>query len=132
MLPDYGIKLKSEGYSSQSICHYFYGVPIYGFDSCGQPDKFSSTFKALYGSDFHCLTLDFDQIILENVLRALSTSERQSIKNQLDRESNKFLSFNFSEPIYCEKIGATLGELQSGHNEKFIPLIIREIEIRYP
>ena len=127
--PDYGTRLRKEGYDSPHAEHVFYGLPIWGFDALGLPGQYTLTVDTMYAGERHCLSLDFGLEPLETILAALPTQIEQSIRTQLKRDPNTPKQFNFSNPILCEHVTATLGEEQHGSKESFFPLNIREMKV---
>ena len=129
MRPDYGTRLKNDGYDSPHVEHYFYGLPIWGFDALGRPGQYSVTAETMYAGERHCLSLDFGPMTLGTILAALPAHVRRSIETELDRDPDSPKQFNFPHPVHCESVAATLGELHRGHQESFIPLNIRELKL---
>ena len=127
--PDYGTRLKNDGHDSPHVEHVFYGLPISGFDALGRLGQYSLTVDAMYAGERHCLSLDFGPRPLEALLAALPTQVRQSIEGQLHDDPDSPKQFRFPHPIYCEFVTATLGELQQGLHESFVPLNVREMKI---
>ena len=129
MRPDYGMRLKADGYDSPHIKHSFYGLPIHGFDALGRPGQYTLTANKMYGDEVHCISFDFGPEHLAAILRALPAHVSRDIRSQLDLDPNAPKQFNFSHPIHCESITATLGEQQHGPHESFVPLLVREVKI---
>ncbi len=128
--PVYGLRLKKNGYDSPHVEHVFYGLPILEFDAIGRPGQYTITVDAMYSGELHCLSLDFGPRPLASILSALPSSIRQSIQTQLKLDPHTPKQFNFPHPIYCESVTATLGEIQHAHQESFVPMNVRAIEIR--
>ena len=57
--PNYGTRLKKEGYDNPRTEHFFYGLSISGFDALGQPGRYALTVDATHAGEPHCLSLDF-------------------------------------------------------------------------
>ena len=127
--PDYGTRLKKEGYENPHTEHIFYGLPISSFDALGQPGRYTLTVDTMYAGEPHCLSLDFGPRPLATILAALPAHIRTAIEAQLKRNPTAARQFNFPIPVHCESVSATLGELQHGSQESFIPLNIRELKI---
>ena len=127
--PDYGTRLKNDGYDSPHVEHVFYGLPIWGFDALGRPGQYTLTVDAMYDGERHCLSLDFGPKPLVALLAALPAQVRRSIEGQLYDDPDRPKQFKFSHPIHCEFVTATLGELQQGPHESFVPLNVREFKI---
>ena len=127
--PDYGTRLKIDGYDSPHVEHFFYGLPIWGFDALGRPGQYSLTVDTMYAGERHCLSLDFGPTPLAAILTALPAHIRQSIKTELHRDPNTLKQFRFPHPVHCDSIIATLGEPQRGRQECFIPLNVQEIKV---
>ena len=128
--PDYGLRLKKEGYNSPHVEHVFYGLPISGFNSLGHPGQYTVTVNPTYAGELHCLSLDFGPGPLAVILAALPANIRQSIQTQLGQDPHTPKQFNFPHPIYCESVTATLGEMQHVRQESFVPMNVREMKIR--
>ena len=129
MKPDYGARLKKEGYDNPHTEHVFYGLPIPGFDALGQPGRYTITVDTMYAGELHCLSLDFGPGPLATILAALPAHVRHAIEAQLKGNPTMARQFNFSTPVHCESVTATLGELQQGSQENFIPLNVRELKV---
>ena len=128
--PDYGTRLKKDGHDSPHVEHFFYGLPISGFDALGRPGQYSLTVDTMYAGERHCLSLDFGPAPLAAILAALPAHIRQSIEIQMSRDPNTPRQFKFPHPVHCESVAATLGELQHGHQESFVPLNIWELKVQ--
>lgn len=127
--PDYGMRLKKDGYDSPHVEHHFYSLPIFGFDALGRPGQYSLTVDTMYAGERHCLSLDFGPIILASILEALPKHVREDILLRLNEAPDKPMHFNFSHPITCEYFSATLGEFQENEKESFVPLNVRNLKI---
>ena len=130
LIPDYGLRLKKEGYNSPHVEHVFYGLPISGFTSLSYPGQYTLTVNTTYAGELHCLSLDFGPGPLAAILAALPASIRQSIQTQLGKDPHTPKQFNFPHPIYCKSVTATLGEMQYAPQESFVPMNVRKMEIR--
>ena len=128
--PDYGLRLKKEGYNSPHVEHVFYGLPISDLTHLATPANIPSRSTARMRESFHCLSLDFGPGPLAVILAALPANIRQSIQTQLEQDPHTPKQFNFPHPIYCESVTATLGEMQHAHQESFVPMNVREMKIR--
>ena len=129
MRPDYGSRLKSDGQDCPGVEHCFYGLPIWGLDALGRPGQCSITVDTMYAGELHCLSLDFGPMPLATILGVLPSHVLRSIEAELNRDPNSPKQFRFPRPVHCESIAATLGEPQRGHQESFIPLIIRKLTL---
>ena len=127
--PDYGTRLGNDSHDSPHVEHVFYGLPIWGFDALGRPGQYTLTVDAVYAGERHCLSLDFGPRPLAALLAALPTQVRQSIEGQLHDDPERPKQFRYPNTIYCEFVTTTLGELQQGSRESFIPLDVREMKI---
>ena len=107
--PDYGTRLKKDGHDSPHVEHFFYGLPISGFDALGRPGQYSLTVDTMYAGERHCLSLDFGPAPLAAILAALPAHIRQSIEIQMSRDPNTPRQFKFPHPVHCESVAATLG-----------------------
>ena len=132
MRPDYGTRLKADGYDSPHVEHFFYGLPIRGFDALGTAGQYTLTTDATYAGMLHCLSLDFGPRILAAILAALPPAVARSIDAELQRDPNSPKQFNFPHEIHCASITATLGGTQQGRLESFTPMIVRDISLGSP
>ena len=128
--PDYGLRLIADGYDSPDVEHYFYQLPIRGFDALGRPGQYTMTVVTTYEGEPHCLSLDFGPAPLATILTELSSDIRQSIDTELERDPHTAKQFNCPQPVLCDSLSATLGKLQHGHNERFVPLNVRTLTVR--
>ena len=127
--PDYGLRLKTDGYRSAHTEHFFHGISIPGFDALGLPGEYTVTVDTMYAGEPHCLSLDFGPRTLTKLLDELPTNIRDSIKTQLKRNPHTPAQFVFPRPVRCETVKATLGARQQGAHDRFIPLIVQGIEV---
>ncbi len=93
--PDYGTRLKNDGYDSPHMEHFFYALPIWGFDALGRPGQYSLTVDTMYAGERHCLSLDFGPTPLAAILAALPAPIQQSIETELHRDPNTPKQFRF-------------------------------------
>ena len=127
---DYGTRLKKDGYDSPHMEHYFYGMPIRGFDALGRPGQYSLIVDTMYAGERHALSLDFGPEPLAQILAVLPEHIRRSIESQLSQEPNTPKQFTFPKAVHCESVSATLGEPQRGPLESFVPLNVRNMKIK--
>lgn len=127
--PDNRTRLKDDGHDSPHVEHVFYDLQIWGFDALGRPGQYMLSVHARYVGERHCLSLDFRPRRLAALLPALPTQVRQSIESQLHDDPDKPKRFRFPHPIYFEFVAATLGKLQQGPHERFVPLNARKIKL---
>ena len=129
MRADYGTRLRNGGYDSPHVEHFFYDLPIWGFDALGQPGQYSITIDTMYAGERHCLSLHFGPAPLAAIFTALLAHVRRSIETELNRDPHSPKQFKLPLPVRCESVTATLGEPQRGHQESFIPLNVRAIKV---
>ena len=127
--PDYGTRLKKEGFDNPHTEHVFYGLPISGFDALGQPGRYTITVDTMYEGEPHCLSLDFGPEPLATILTALPTHISKAIEVQLKRNPTTAGQFHFPTPVHCESVSATLGKLQHAAQESFVPLNVKELKV---
>ena len=127
--PDYGLRLKKEGYTSPHVEHVFYGLPSRDLLTGPTPANILRGQHQVCRR-LHCLSLDFGPGPLATILAALPANIRQSIETQLAQDPHIPKQFNFPHPVYCESVTATLGEIQHAQQESFVPLNVREMKIR--
>ena len=125
--PDYGLRLRKDGVGPQ-VKHYFYKVPLHGFDVAGI-GQFTVCLDVPYAGEIHALSLDFTTEHLVAILSLVPSSVRQDIMSSLHRDPNTPRSVQFPVPVNCDHICATLGQIQHGPYESYIPLIVSEIEV---
>ena len=129
LIPDYGLRLKTDGHDNPHVNHLFYAVPIYGFDTLGYPGRYTVTVNTIYDGETHCLSLDFGWAVLTKILDKLPPKIRDEIKSQLNHAPHIQNQFVFPYPIYCDSVAATLGEVQQAAQESFIPFLVRDVKI---
>ncbi|MCY4584174.1 MAG: hypothetical protein OXE50_15460 [Chloroflexi bacterium] len=123
------MRLIRDGYDSPHTRYDFFMIPIYGFDAVGRPGQYTLMMETLYADEIHCISFDFGPEHLAAILRALPAHVSCDIRSRLDREPTAPKQLNFSHPILCESITATLGEQQHGPHESFVPMLVREMNI---
>jgi hypothetical protein len=121
--PDYGLYLKSNGYSN-SIDIHFYAIKFDHICKVNN-DLYSIMVNKEENNQEYAVSLDFDNSILGRLLEKLPISISKKV-------SNEFSKFDFNYTVEFEGIAqiglvANLGELQKGQYEGFIPLVIKEI-----
>ena len=125
--PDYGLRLRRDGYQSRTTLH-FYRIPLGGFEMLAS-GQYSFTVDKMHAGERHCVSFDFGADILAAILSALPPPVAHAIGSKLSETYGRVVSVKF-DPITCEHVSATLGDLQNGHNEVFVPLVINEMTIK--
>ena len=125
--PDYGLRLQKDGIGPQ-VEQYFYSVPLHGFDVTGF-GQFTVCLDVPYAGETHALSLDFKREHLAAILSLLPPSVRQNILLGLDQDPNTPRSVQFPTAVHCDWICATLGQIQHGPYENYIPLNIMAVEV---
>ena len=125
--PDYGLRLKTDGVG-RHVNHYFYGPPLHGFDVVG-PGNFTVCLDVPHEGETHAVSLDFGNKHLAKILLLVPPDVRQDITLELARDPDRPRSIHFPSPVYCDYICATLGGVQHGPYETYIPLNITEVGV---
>lgn len=125
--PDYGLRLQKDGIGPQ-VKQFFYSVPLHGFDVTGL-GQFTVCLDVPYAGETHALSLDFKKEHLGAILSLLPPSVRQDILLGLEQDPNTPRSVQFRTPVRCDCICATLGQVQHGPYEHYIPLNITDVEV---
>ena len=125
--PDYGLQLQRDGIGPQ-VKHFFYNVPLHGFDVTGF-GQFTVCLDVPYAGETHALSLDFKQEHLAAILSLLPPSIRRDILLGLERDPHTPRSVPFPDPVHCDYICATLGQIQHGPHESYVPLDIGEVQV---
>ena len=125
--PDYGLRLEKDGIG-RNVNHCFYRVPLHGFDVTGL-GHFTICLDVPYEGETHALSLDFGNENLTEILSLVSPDVRQDISLELARDPNRPRSIHFPSPVYCDHICASLGDIQHGPYESYIPLNIIEVGV---
>ena len=119
--PDYGLRILREGYDPSVLLH-FYNVPIDGFDVFGD-GQYTLTVDKMYAGERHCISFDFDAEVLDVILSALPRATEESIRRELVKEADVPKSFRIDR-VCCNHVSALLGEVQTGRDDRFVPLVI--------
>ena len=121
--PDYGLRLVEQGVSSK-MDHFFYNFRLYSLSVLGD-GQYSTMVDWPYQGKVFALSLDFNQTILDDILRQAPPDTAEHIRNAIRNvrsastiEIEKYFSFG---------VRARLGKLQSVEKEQFIPLVAQEI-----
>ena len=122
--PDYGLRLKRDGYSS-SVKMHFHAFAVYSLTVLSQ-GRYSTCVDIPNAGQFHAMSLDFGPEHLEAILSRGSPRLRMFVMPQLAQDPATPRTIDFPEPVYCS-VSARLGEEQQGPYENFIPLIVQSI-----
>lgn len=121
--PDYGLYLKSKGYSNSVDIHFY----AFKFDHICKVNNnlYSIMVNKIENNNEYAISLDFDNSILNKLLREIPQTISEKVSNQ-------FSKFEFNYTVEFEDIAqidlvANLGELQKGQYEEFIHLVIKEV-----
>ena len=117
--PDLGLHFYKLGYTS--ITHYFYGS--YFRDIVKVQDNLFCTFTTCDFGEDYCLSLDYTQSILNEILSYLDADIKNMILQALSRQPFR-IDLNGKLVV---TVKTRMGELTKGAYEEFIPFIIDKI-----
>ena len=121
--PDYGIRLVEQGFGSKAD-HFFYSFRLYSLTVLS-PGEFSTMVDWPYQGKVFALSLDFNQAILDDILRQAPPDTAEDIRNAI-QNARIGSTIDFNDPVSFG-VRARLGKLQSAEKEQFIPLVAQEI-----
>ena len=122
--PDYGLRLKEEGISND-VDLDFYDFHLFSLTLLGN-DQFSTMVEIPVDGELHALSLDFKFGQLNEILSKAALPLANYIRKELERDPVTQRTIDFEgEVIFGVK--ARLGDLQVVNNERFVPLVAREI-----
>jgi len=122
--PDYGLFLLSEGYS-RDVGLNFYDFPFHYIGVLGL-GRFTTTRNLVWGGVEYAVSLDFDTEVLAHILALSPESVVNCITAILKVDPAALSRIELPEHLLVG-LEATLGELQSGGGEKFVPLVVKKV-----
>ena len=122
--PDYGLRLKEEGIS-EDVDLDFYDFHLYSLTLLGN-DQFSTMVEIPVDDELHALSLDFTISQLNEILSKATLPLANYLRKELARDSVTLRTIDFEGEVIFG-VRARLGELQVVQNERFVPLVAREI-----
>ena len=122
--PDYGLRMSNEGRDPRTV-HHFYGLPLDGFGVVGK-DRYTFAIEKVYDGERHCVSFDFGSDALEIILSAVPPRVASSIRRVLASDPGAAGSFRV-DPVICEHVRATLGQLQESRDETFVPFVVMQL-----
>ena len=123
--PDYGLRLKEEGIS-EDVDLDFYDFHLYSLTLLGN-DQFSTMVEIPVDDELHALSLDFTISQLNEILSKATLPLANYLRKELARDSVTLRTIDFEGEVIFG-VRARLGELQVVQNERFVPLVAREIK----
>lgn len=93
------------------------------------PGHYTFTVDKMHAGERYSVSFDFGADILAAILSALPPPVAHAIRGNLSEPNSSVVSVKL-DPVTCEHVGATLGDLQKGPNEMFVPLVINEITVK--
>lgn len=122
--PDYGLRLKEEGISND-VDLDFYDFHLFSLTLLGN-DQFSTMVVIPVDGELHSLSLDFNLSQLYKILSKADPSLASYLRNELARDPVTLRTIDLDgEVIFGVK--ARLGDLQVNKNERYVPLVAKEI-----
>lgn len=122
--PDYGLRLKEEGIS-EDVDLDFYDFHLYSLTLLGN-DQFSTMVEIPVDDELHALSLDFTISQLNEILSKATLPLANYLRKELARDSVTLRTIDFEGEVIFG-VRARLGVLQVVQNERFVPLVAREI-----
>ena len=126
--PDLGLRLLRDGVGPQ-VKLFYYDVPIHEFDVLGG-GRFTAYLETPYEGEIHSLSLDFRVEHLILILSSIGLRARQRILSDLEQDPDSERPIRLPGPVHCDSICATLGQVQQGPFENYVPLDVVEIAVR--
>lgn len=124
MLPDLGKYLASKG-TPQKAAFIYASWELDDLAIVGRGHYCTTRVQAIDG-DLYCATFDFGHEILERILARAPAATRALVERSLSEDPESVRHLRIPVPINVG-IMATLGSLQQGMRELFIPLVIGDV-----
>jgi|HubBroStandDraft_4_1064222.scaffolds.fasta_scaffold35190_2 stage V sporulation protein K len=122
--PDLGVYLASKG-TPQKTALVYNSWEIDDLAIVGRGHYCTTRIQPMDGN-MYCATFDFGRDILEQILLRTSPATTALVRSELAEDPDSVRHLRFRTPIKAG-IVATLGNLQQGMQEAFIPLVITEV-----
>jgi hypothetical protein len=124
LAPDYGLFLLNEGYS-RDVGLNFYDFPFH-YVGVLELGRFTTTRNLMRGGIEYAVSLDFDTEILAEILALCPEPVADCVMGELENDPSGPSTIKLPEPLAIG-LEATLGQLQFGDGEKFVPLVIKRV-----
>jgi hypothetical protein len=122
--PDYGLRQMNDGVS-RNVDQYFYDFRLYSLTVLGR-GEYSTMVEIPFFGEIHALSLDFNQIHLDQILSKAPPQISTFIRKELTRDPSTPRTLDFEGQVVFG-VRARLGEIQKVQRESFVPLIAQEI-----
>jgi hypothetical protein len=120
--PDYGLMLVNGGQGNILQC--FYAVPLSHFSVSGQ-SLLTSMMNLLHDGVGYALSFDFGPKEVVAALMKAPVAQRKQIEFELRKA--KMGDVIALEPPLVVDLHARPGEIQTGANEQFVPLVVKQV-----
>ena len=120
--PDYGLMLVSGG--QRNVLQCFYAVPLSHFSVSG-PNLLTSMINLLHDGVEYALSFDFGPKEVAAALKKAPVAQRKQVEGDLRKA--KIGDMIALEPPLVVDLQARPGEIQSGANEQFVPLVVKRV-----
>lgn len=122
--PDYGLRQMNDGISSD-VDQFFYDFRLFGLTVLGR-GQYSTTVDMPLAGELHALSLDFDQMQLDQILSKAPPHIATFLREELSRDPSTPRILDFEGDVVFG-VRARLGQLQKVQHETFVPLVAQEI-----
>ena len=120
---DFGTFLHSQG--NPDAEYAFLPFRMYHMAVLGE-GSYSSTSNTGWGGEMYAMTVDFDQRILNDILRLLPDQVAIPIQDAIENQARPPAMLNLPYPIDVD-LTARLGACQQSENEDFIPFVVTKV-----
>lgn len=124
--PDYGLRILRDGHDPR-VALDFYNMPIDGFDVLAE-GRYTLTIDRMYAGERHCISFDFGADILDAILSALPRCTEHFIRRDLVDDTHALKTFKIDR-VFCNHLSALLGQVQTGRDYRFVPLVITRVSV---
>jgi hypothetical protein len=121
---DYGLRLMQDGISRDAD-HNFYDFRLYSLTVLA-PGQYSTTVEMPFAGELHAVSLDFNQVQLDQILSHAAPQLASFIRNELACDSSSLRTIDFAGEVVFG-VRARLGEIQRVERETFVPFVAQEI-----
>jgi hypothetical protein len=122
--PDYGLRLMNKGVGRE-VDHFFYDFRLYSITVLGR-GQYSTMVHLPCESEICALSLDFDQLQLEQILSKASPDLSAFVLSGISRDPSSPRTIDFDGEV-AFAVRARLGQPQTAQRESFVPLVVQEI-----
>lgn len=109
------------------VALHFHNLPIDGFDVLAE-GRYTLAIDKMHAGERHCISFDFDTNVLDVILSALPGRVEDSIRRELVKGGHAPKSFRIDR-VSCIHVSALLGQLQTGRDDQFVPLVITSVAV---